>query len=185
MRNNDVHHADSLLFADTTTTYILTRCPPGATNCPVGNIPITKTIPVGTTVLTNTEVLPTGKQTSTDKDASPTPTVTGGNDNKDLKTPRYTVISVPTTIHTIMNGVSAQILTVIPVTSVLPAGGKASPSDPPFDANAWQPAGAGNQTTVKGPSSSRLPVVTAGAPGVGSSDGVRVAFLVFVLAWFF
>lgn len=157
----------------------------------MGNIPITKTIPVGETVLTTTEVLPTGKQTNDEKKASPTPSVTGGNDSDENGSPSYTVISVPTTIHTVMNGVSAQILSVIPVTSALPV------NKAPFDANAWQAAEASrsglttkpmlpsNHTTVKGSTSSRLPVVTAGAPGIGSSDGVRVAFLIFVAAWFF
>ncbi|KAG8162357.1 hypothetical protein KVR01_008122 [Diaporthe batatas] len=181
----------------TTTTSTLTRCPPGATYCPVGNIPITKTVPIGETVLTTTTVVPAGEQSNAEKHPSSTPSVTPSRDNNGNENPSYTVISVPTTIYTVMNGVTAQILTVIPVTSALPVG-KASLSDATLEANAWQGAEAGgsdlaaappippgNQTAAKGSTSSRLPVVTAGAAGVGSSDGVRAAFLVFVLALFF
>lgn len=164
----------------------------------MGNIPITATVPIGTTTLTYARAVPTGDQS--------TQSIPAGDDHKEEGTPThsegqtptsYTVINVPTTIQTIMNRVSAQILTVVPVTlSVLPVGkdassvptpshSQASPSGAAFDAKAWQPTQPGNQTTVKGSTSSRLPVVTAGAPGFGGSDGVRLAFLVAAVALFF
>lgn len=163
-----------------------------------------------------------------------TPTRTGGpNENhgkSGVPSTTSTVITVPTTIHTIMNGVSAQILTVVPVTSSLTVdnhpgsapkasfiadaadshAGNAQPPSPESGNN----LGAGKESlppthtpsTTSQPTepsksgltskpiihatnnpiavstSSRQPVVTAGAPGLVGSDGMRVAFLVFAVA---
>ncbi|POS70113.1 hypothetical protein DHEL01_v211493 [Diaporthe helianthi] len=210
--NTTTKRVTSTLYS--TTTYTLTRCPPGASNCLAGNIPITKTIPVGTSILTTTKVIPTGTQSNqgasgTEQQVSPTQSGSAENDNnKKNGTPTptgiqsptsFTVINVPTTIHTIMNGVSAQILTVIPVTSALPVGNDGSSAeapDAPYDANSWQAAEASrsglttkpmlpsNQTTAKDSTSSHLAVITAGAPGIASGAGIRVAFFVFVVALF-
>lgn len=198
--------------------YTLTRCPPGAVNCPVSDLPITNAIPVSTTVLPgpdNTSV-PGGDTTSgndsqhegSDNKQEGTPTQSAGPDGdhgtSDAVSTTYTVVSVPTTITTIMNGVTAQILTVVPVTSAvtLSAGAEAaSPTDaPPLGASAWQPAEASrsgltskplvpppaNGTAFAGSGSPRPHVVvTAGAPGLVAGDGVRAALFVFVLAALF
>lgn len=175
----------------------------------MSNLPITTRIPVSTSI-------------------------SNGNHGKpEVASTTFTVVTVPTTIQTIMNGVSAQILTVVPVTSALGVGNSAvavptpsstagadpyagngnsgagkeslssthdpshphaTPTDAPFDATAWQstePSRSGltskpmmpdKNTTVAGSTSSSPPVVTAGAPGLVGSDGMRVAFLVFALA---
>lgn len=111
-----------------------------------------------------------------------------------------------------MNGVTAQILTVVPVTSTLAAGNNAhsaptasSVADDKHPAGGAQPAslatsssGTGNEpsalgfiskpllpannSTVTGSSSPRPPVVTADGPGLAGSDGMRATFLVFAVA---
>ncbi|KAH8777490.1 hypothetical protein F5883DRAFT_695991 [Diaporthe sp. PMI_573] len=222
-----------------TSTYTLTRCPPGATYCPVDNLPITTIIPVGTTVLTITDAVPTPEHSNqggsnTGKEVSPAetspaknngsppgdenkgegiPTQTGGS-NVDSGKPGQapttsTVVTVQTTTHTITNGISAQILTVVPVTSTLAAGNggnslpippstaeagpHASPTDAPLKTTAWQPTEASrsgldsqptlpaSSDTVTASTSPRPSVVTAGALGLAGSNGVQAAFLVFAL----
>ncbi|KAL2291424.1 hypothetical protein FJTKL_12828 [Diaporthe vaccinii] len=192
----------------------------------MGNLPISTVIPVSTTVLPVVDGVPTlehGDQGGSETKKERTPTQPGVSDGKpDVSSSTFTVVTVPTTIHTIMNGVSAQILTVVPVTSAVGVGnnvdsapapsstadadphagsaqqaaaetGKsgagnkslssthetsqphAAPAVASFDANAWQ-------STEPTSTSSRPPVVTAGAPGLVGSDGTRVAFVVFALA---
>lgn len=211
----------------------------------MGNLPISTVIPVSTTVLPVVDGVPTpehGNQGGSDTKKEGTPTQSGVSDGKpDVPSSTFTVVTVPTTIHTIMNGVSAQILTVVPVTSAVgvgnnvdsapapsstadadphagsaqqaaaetgksgagdgplssthePAHPHAAPTDASFDATAWQttePSRSGltskpmlpaNDTPVTASTSSRPPVVTAGAPDLVGSDGTRVAFFVFALA---
>ncbi|KAL2291425.1 hypothetical protein FJTKL_12828 [Diaporthe vaccinii] len=211
----------------------------------MGNLPISTVIPVSTTVLPVVDGVPTlehGDQGGSETKKERTPTQPGVSDGKpDVSSSTFTVVTVPTTIHTIMNGVSAQILTVVPVTSAVGVGnnvdsapapsstadadphagsaqqaaaetGKsgagnkslssthetsqphAAPAVASFDANAWQstePSRSGltskpilpaNNTPATASTSSRPPVVTAGAPGLVGSDGTRVAFVVFALA---
>jgi len=148
----------------------------------VGDLPITTTIPIGTTVLTITDAVPTPEHSNqggsnTGQEVSPaqtspaknngsppgddnkgegTPTQTGGSNRDNGKpgqTPTtLTLVTVQTTTHTITNGVSAQILTVVPVTSTLAAGngGNSLPTPPstaeagPHTGGAAPPPGAGN-----------------------------------------
>lgn len=198
--------------------YTLTRCPPGAVNCPVSNLPITTAIPVRTTVLPgpdNTSVQGgetasgnNSKHEGSDGKQGEIPTQSadpdGDHANPSSVSTTYTVVTIPTTITTFMNGVTAQILTVVPVTSAVtlsPDSNAASPTDaPPLGASAWQLAEASrsgltskplvpppaNGTAFAGPGSPRPhAVVTAGAPGLVADDGVRAALFVFTLAVLF
>ncbi|KAG6355175.1 hypothetical protein INS49_004256 [Diaporthe citri] len=55
----------------------------------------------------------------------------GNHGKSDVPSTTFTVVTVPTTIQTIMNGVSAQILTVVQVTSALGAGNNADSAPAP------------------------------------------------------
>lgn len=148
----------------------------------MSNLPITTVIPISTSTQTDSPNENHGKPS--------VPSTT------------TTMATVPTTIHTIMNGVSAQILTVVPVTSTLVVNNSdsAQTSSPIADANSHAgntqlpspESGSSSGVTSKpmtpasnhpttGSTSSRPPVVTAGAPGLVGSDGMRVAFLVFAV----
>lgn len=175
----------------------------------MSNLPITTVIPVSTTVLPTANTMPTpehGNQGGNENKHEGTSTETvGPNENHGKPgTPSttFTMVTVPTTIHTIMNGVSAQILTVVPVTStqvvenhsdsaptassIVDANSHAGNAQPPSP-ESGSSSGSKSMIPAKnnpttGSTSSRPPVVTAGAPGLVGSDGMRVAFLVFAVA---
>lgn len=145
----------------------------------MSNLPITTVIPVSTSTQTDRPNENHGKPS--------VPSTT------------TTMATVPTTIHTIMNGVSAQILTVVPVTSTLvvdnpnlaeTASSIADANSHAENAQSPSPSSSGvtskpmtpaSNSPITGSTSSRPPVVTAGAPGLVGSDGMRVAFLVFAV----
>lgn len=177
----------------------------------MSNLPITTVIPVSTTVLPTASTMPTpehGNQEGNGNKHEGTSTQTGSpNENHgkpSVPSTTFTMVTVPTTIHTFMNGVSAQILTVVPVTSTLTVdsdpdsaqtassiadanshAGNAQPPSPESGSSSRvtsKPMIPANNSPITGPTSSHPPVVTAGAPGLIGSDGMRVSFLVFAVA---
>lgn len=190
----------------------------------MSNLPITTVIPVSTTVLPTANTVPTAEHGNQEGDKN-----NNNHGKSGVPSTTSTVVTVPTTIHTIMNGVSAQILTVVPVTSSLtvddhpgsapkasfiadadshagnaqppsPESGNnlgagkeslppthtpsttAQPTEPSKSGLTSKPMIPATNNPIAVSTSSRPPVVTAAAPGLVGSDGMRVAFLVFAVA---